>query len=85
GGDEFLVVLRSADPPGAISLCERWRASIPGPATLSIGLAVYHAGEETIEETIRRADAALYDAKRKGRDRVVVADADADAVLRASA
>lgn len=74
GGDEFLVVLRSADPSAAISLCERWRASFT-EATVSIGLAVYHAGEETIEETVRRADAALYDAKRQGRNRVVVADA----------
>ncbi|HYR28049.1 MAG TPA: GGDEF domain-containing protein [Thermoanaerobaculia bacterium] len=73
GGDEFLVVLRSADPPAAISLCERWRTSLPAGTTVSIGLAVHRAGEETIEETIRRADAALYDAKRKGRNRVVVA------------
>ena len=79
GGDEFLVVLRSADPPAAISLCERWRASLTAPATVSIGLAVYRAGEETIEDTVRRADAALYDAKRAGRNRVVVADAIASA------
>lgn len=75
GGDEFLVVLRSADPPAAISLCERWRASFAPGATVSIGLAVYRAAEETIDDTIRRADAALYDAKRQGRNRVVVADA----------
>lgn len=78
GGDEFLVVLRSADPSAAISLCERWRASFT-EATVSIGLAVHHAGEETIEETVRRADAALYDAKRMGRNRLVVADALASA------
>lgn len=75
GGDEFLVVLRSADPPAAIALCERWRASFPAAVTVSIGLAVYRAGEETIEETVRRADAALYEAKRMGRNRVVLADA----------
>jgi len=59
----------------AISLCERWRGSFTTGATVSIGLAAYRAGEETIEETVRRADAALYDAKRQGRDRVVFADA----------
>jgi diguanylate cyclase (GGDEF)-like protein len=75
GGDEFLVVLRSADPPAATALCERWRASFTAAATVSIGLAAYHAGKEPIEETVRRADAALYDAKRKGRNRVVVAEA----------
>jgi len=74
GGDEFLVVLRSADPPGAFALCERWRASFTSAATVSIGVAVYHAGEETIDDTVRRADAALYDAKRMGRNRVVIAD-----------
>ena len=74
GGDEFLVVLRSADPSAAILLCERWRASFTAASTLSIGLAMHHAGEETIEETVRRADAALYDAKRTGRNRVVMAD-----------
>jgi diguanylate cyclase (GGDEF)-like protein len=79
GGDEFLVVLRSADPPAAISLCERWRASFTA-ATVSIGLAVYQAGKETIEETVRRADAALYDAKRNGRNRVVVAGSDGAAL-----
>lgn len=75
GGDEFLVVLRSADPPAAVSLCERWRESFTMGVTVSIGVAVFQAGEETIQETVRRADFALYEAKRQGRNRVVVAGA----------
>jgi len=74
GGDEFLVVLRTVDVTAAASLCERWRVSFPAAATISIGLAAYRPGAETIEDTVRRADAALYDAKRQGRNRVVVAE-----------
>lgn len=74
GGDEFLVVLRGADPPAALALCERWRESFPAAVTVSIGIAAFQAGEETIQQTVRRADAALYEAKRQGRNRVVVAD-----------
>ena len=47
------------------------RASIP--VTLSIGVAVGREGE-SLEQLIGRADAALYRAKGKGRNRVEVAD-----------
>lgn len=40
------------------------------PVTITIGVAVHASG--SFEETIRRADEALYDGKRAGRDRVVV-------------
>jgi diguanylate cyclase (GGDEF)-like protein len=42
--------------------------------TVSIGVASLRTGVETIEQTLRRADAALYDAKNAGRDRVVCAE-----------
>ena len=74
---------RAPDPSAAISLCERWRMSLSRPADgdgavavgVSIGIALFRAGEETIEETVRRADGALYEAKRQGRNRVVQAEA----------
>jgi diguanylate cyclase (GGDEF)-like protein len=42
--------------------------------TVSVGVAVARRGEVGIEELIRQADAALYEAKRAGRNRVVAAD-----------
>ncbi len=80
GGEEFLLVLTQTNLEGARECAERVRlqterrtAEALGAAvgiTVSIGVAEYRAGEES-RETIARADAALYDAKRDGRNRVV--------------
>ncbi|MCK5556337.1 MAG: diguanylate cyclase, partial [Alphaproteobacteria bacterium] len=40
--------------------------------TVSIGIAQYRSGETTIEAPLGRADAAVYDAKKAGRDRISV-------------
>lgn len=79
GGDEFLVVPSETSLPGARECAERMRrtlrrlstAETPArpPATLSIGIAEYAKGE-TIMQTMGRADAALYAAKARGRDRI---------------
>jgi two-component system cell cycle response regulator len=42
------------------------------PVTVSVGVAVGEASGETVGELVHRADDALYSAKRRGRDRVVV-------------
>nr|WP_228114581.1 diguanylate cyclase [Stenotrophomonas sp. MYb238] len=42
------------------------------PVTVGIGLAAHRPGESA-QDTLRRADAALYQAKAQGRDRVVLA------------
>ncbi|HZP91033.1 MAG TPA: sensor domain-containing diguanylate cyclase [Actinomycetota bacterium] len=68
GGDEFLLVLRGArdNALSTVNRLERqWRASHP-PVTYSAGVAVHVAGERP-EETLARADAALYEAKQRGR------------------
>ena len=92
GGDEFVVVLPGADAHGALSFAERARAHIASipflfgdcsvRATLSAGIATWPEVEvSTAQELIACADAALYTAKRDGRDRVGVAtDPDADAM-----
>ncbi|GEN51487.1 GGDEF domain-containing protein [Alkalibacterium pelagium] len=81
GGEEFTVILNGYDRSGALSLAERIRQSVEDTAfslseettirmTISIGAAVY---PETINETkgmIEKADAALYESKNAGRNRV---------------
>ena len=79
GGEEFIQILPRTALPGAIADAERLRARIgtlelpvsssAGPLTVSIGVAQY-APNEAIEQTLARADSALYKAKRLGRDRV---------------
>lgn len=83
GGEEFLVVLPGAPIGAALRIAERARARIaerPVPAhpdgevriTASFGVAEL-GPEEALEAATARADAALYEAKRLGRDRVVEA------------
>lgn len=88
GGEEFLLVLPHADQAGAVRCVERIRASLakqgtatsdgPVAITFSAGIAQYHAGED-VGTLLRRADAALYRAKARGRDRIEVADVPATA------
>ena len=87
GGEEFVVLLPDTDGYGAAILAERIRSAIEqrniahpamlrGRLTVSIGVATM-AGKETLEAStlVRAADAALYQAKRDGRNRVRVAEA----------
>ncbi len=73
GGDEFVVVTRRGDDPMRMAqrLLEGWRQE-GHPTTLSIGVARHHVGSEA-DDTLDRADAALYQAKSLGRDQVVLA------------
>ena len=85
GGEEFLLLLPGTDPAGAGRLLERIREtvgatlfacgagtkSITVSATLTIGASGVAPGD-TLEDVIRRADAALYRGKEQGRNRVVV-------------
>ena len=71
GGEEFLLLLRQAgeDPlPVVERILQSWRALNPG-ATFSAGVA-QHDGDHPATITVGQADAALYAAKRTGRDRV---------------
>jgi len=82
GGDEFLVVCESSDREAALVVAERLAATIrlpiegipdSFPITASIGIAMQLPGEhDTIDgdALVRRADAAMYVAKRSGSDRI---------------
>jgi two-component system cell cycle response regulator len=83
GGEEFVVVMPETDAAFAYAVAERLRKSIettpidisraPGSIniTISIGIAASEGNGDTAEALLRRADQALYSAKRSGRNRVV--------------
>lgn len=69
GGEEFLVLLPDCDLETARPVLERLRLATPNGQTVSVGLAQWD-GAETARQLMARADAALYAAKRSGRDRL---------------
>ena len=81
GGEEFIILLPGSDERGAMEAAERMRlglacAPMPGAmgarrVTLSAGVAVASTGGFGLDGLIDRADRALYEAKKSGRDRVV--------------
>jgi diguanylate cyclase (GGDEF)-like protein len=74
GGEEFSLVLAGCTLADGRVLVERLREMTPEGQTLSAGIAVWD-GVEPPPALVGRADTALYEAKRAGRDRVVTADA----------
>jgi diguanylate cyclase (GGDEF)-like protein len=80
GGEEFVVALPGADARRAMQIAERIRARLQqlasattggGIPTVSIGVASTQ-GEQDMDTMIRRADRAMYVAKKSGRNRVVL-------------
>ena len=71
GGEEFLVVLPGCGLEEAAAAADRLRAALPGGRTVSAGVATWD-GREAIADLTARVDAALYRAKRRGRDRTEV-------------
>jgi diguanylate cyclase (GGDEF)-like protein len=69
GGEEFAVLLPGCTLGDAETLLERLRVVMPGHQTVSAGVACWD-GSESAEELVGRADSALYEAKRAGRDRL---------------
>ncbi|KFN48250.1 GGDEF domain-containing protein [Arenimonas composti] len=82
GGEEFLVLAPARGRDGAVALGEDLRACVaalrlqdgdrPEPVAVSVGIAVLDASTPSLAAWIAAADAALYRAKREGRDRVVL-------------
>lgn len=81
GGEEFIVLTQGADIRSSVALAERIRAAVEHSPmavgehvlqlTISIGVAVAIPGDREIASILRRADKALYAAKRGGRNRVM--------------
>ena len=83
GGDEFLILLPETNDQQALQMAERIRKEIEGSSledeesvevTASFGIAQYTQNDITIEKVTRRADEALYQAKKAGRNRTEVID-----------
>jgi diguanylate cyclase (GGDEF)-like protein len=81
GGEELLLILRNADAEEAHAVAERVRSTVQAAAaphpdgvdgvlTVSVGVA---AGPDDTDRLLARADGALYEAKREGRNRTVLA------------
>lgn len=83
GGEEFLVILPETDLQVGFTVAERLRRAIankpfnagakqgPLAITVSIGVAGFESLTDTPQAILKRADDALYEAKRSGRNRVV--------------
>ena len=78
GGEEFVMLIPDADQGAAFCLAQRLRKELAKvnlddlpPITMSLGIAAYPSDGTDIEELIKKADAAMYEAKRRGRDKAV--------------
>ena len=100
GGDEFAVVLEnlSADPLHAAQQAERLGRRLmealrppfvlgagPCHVTVSMGAATFHGTGETVEELLKRADLAMYEAKSAGRNALHFFDPSMQSAIRARA
>jgi diguanylate cyclase (GGDEF)-like protein len=73
GGDEFAMLLHETDPSAALAVALRLRETLhrvvgPDAVTASIGVSTWLGDDDAPDAVLRRADEALYVAKRGGRD-----------------
>ena len=80
GGDEFVLLLRRANTAEAMTVANRIVARVQAQAretelpTMSLSFGIVHLHRnEALDDALRRADQALYEAKRQGRSRAVAA------------
>jgi diguanylate cyclase (GGDEF)-like protein len=79
GGEEFIILLPETNAAAAHALAERIQQKVlahqwdHAPLTLSIGIATLSKAATSGEQLVRDADAALYEAKRTGKDKIILA------------
>lgn len=82
GGEEFVIIMPDTDLTHAYQVGERLRACVASDefaigdgrsirVTASVGIGTLETSDDTPETMFKRADCALYIAKRRGRNRVV--------------
>ncbi|WP_330544374.1 GGDEF domain-containing protein [Aeromonas hydrophila] len=83
GGEEFLILLPGLSLPLAFEIAERLRQRVAahpmpgaGHITISLGVAHWPGSDDDLNVVLKQADQALYEAKRRGRNRTVQADRD---------
>jgi diguanylate cyclase (GGDEF)-like protein len=90
GGEEFLLILPGASVAIALERAESLRLAVKEmhvryqelkPTSLSMGVAVYPDHGDTGLQLIQAADAALYRAKKAGRDRIMIAEYPGDTLI----
>jgi len=85
GGEEFAVLLPGAKPEEGMLVAERLRLAVASgefegiTVTVSIGVSQWRRGDGSVPAALERADRALYEAKRAGRNRTVLAPPDSPA------
>ncbi|HYD65018.1 diguanylate cyclase [Azospirillum sp.] len=83
GGEEFAVLLPETDSAAGVAVAERLRETVERASpewsmgelavTISVGVTTWEPDDATVETVLQRADGALYEAKRSGRNRVAIA------------
>ena len=83
GGEEFVIILPDTGMDVALKVAERIRRTVsakpieagarlgPLPITVSLGVALIESAADSMDDILKRADEALYRAKREGRNRVI--------------
>ncbi|HSQ40227.1 MAG TPA: GGDEF domain-containing protein, partial [Anaerolineales bacterium] len=88
GGDEFVLLLSNSNAREAVIVAERVQESIAAylmemkhyqaSLTISMGIAEFLSGVDSIDQLVQHADKALYNAKNAGRNCVIVYREEAD-------
>jgi diguanylate cyclase (GGDEF)-like protein len=87
GGEEFAAILPNTSERGALKAAENIRSEIENleienineekvKFTVSIGVTMLHSNDQNLEAVLHRADLALYEAKRQGRNKVILSKED---------
>ena len=74
GGEEFVVLIPDITPSDAFKIGDRLRENVKEACgiTISIGISHYREISDDMQSLLSNADKALYEAKRRGRDQVVI-------------